>query len=51
MSIFIDTLSFGDQGDAVMLALRDAGKIAVLLGSLCSGLLGSLFIFLAGRRK
>ena len=51
MSIFIDTLSFGDQGEAVMLALRDAGKIAVLLGSLCSGLLGSLFIFLAGRRK
>ena len=51
MSIFIDTLSFGDQGEAVMLALRDAGKIAVLLGSLCSGLLGSLFIFLAERRK
>lgn len=49
MSIFIDTLSFGDQQEAVMLALRDSGKIAVLLASLCSGILGTLLILLCNR--
>lgn len=44
MSIFVDTLSFGDQAPEVMLKLRDMGKVAVLLGSLCAGLLGSLLI-------
>lgn len=44
MSIFVDTLSFGDQAPEVMSKLRDMGKVAVLLGSLCSGLLGSLLI-------
>ena len=51
MSIFIDTLSFGDQSEAVMLALRDAGKIAVLTASVCAGLLGSLLIFICGKRR
>ena len=44
MSIFVDTLSFGDQAPEVMSKLRDMGKVAVLMGSLCAGLLGSLLI-------
>ena len=46
MSIFVDTLSFAgpDVPAEVTAYLRDAGKIAVLLGSLCSGILGSLLI-------
>ena len=44
MSIFVDTLSFGDQPADVMMHLRDAGKIAVLMGSVCSGILGSILI-------
>ena len=44
MSIFVDTLSFGDQTPDVMARLRDMGKVAVLMGSLCAGLLGSLLI-------
>ena len=48
MSIFVDTLSFaGPDIDPAMTAhLRDAGKIAVLMGSLCAGLFGSLLITL-----
>ena len=42
MSIFVDTLSFGDQAESVTLMLRDMGKVAVLLGSLCAGILGSV---------
>ena len=46
MSIFVDTLSFaGPEIDpAVTQHLRDAGKIAILLGSLTAGVLGSLLI-------
>lgn len=44
MSIFVDTLSFGDQAPEIMARLRDMGKVAVLMGSLCAGLLGSLLI-------
>ena len=44
MSIFVDTLSFGDQAPEVMEHLRNAGKIAVLLGSICAGILGSILI-------
>lgn len=44
MSIFVDTLSFGEQAPEVMNALRASGKIAVLMASLCAGLLGSLLI-------
>ena len=44
MSIFVDTLSFGEQGPEVMSKLRDMGKVAVLMGSLCAGVLGSLLI-------
>ena len=46
MSIFVDTLSFAgpDIPADVTAHLRDAGKIAVLMGSLCAGILGSLLI-------
>lgn len=44
MSIFVDTLSFGEQAPEVMNALRASGKIAVLMASLSAGLLGSLLI-------
>ncbi len=44
MSIFVDTLSFGHLAPGATAHLRDAGKIAVLLGSVCAGLLGSLLV-------
>ena len=44
MSIFVDTLSFGSQPAEIMEHLRNAGKIAVLMGSLCSGILGSVLV-------
>jgi len=44
MSIFVDTLSFGDQAPEVMARLRDMGKIAVLMGSLCAGILGTILV-------
>lgn len=45
MSIFVDTLSFGDISDtAVVTTMRDAGKIAVLLGSICAGVLGTVLV-------
>ena len=46
MSIFVDTLSFGGAGidPTVTQHLRDAGKIAVLVGSVCAGLVGSVVI-------
>jgi len=44
MSIFVDTLSFGGLDPATTTQLRDMGKIAVLMGSLCAGILGSILI-------
>ena len=46
MSIFVDTLSFAgpDIAPEVTQHLRDAGKIAVLMGSLSAGILGSILI-------
>ena len=51
MSIFVDTLSFGDQLPEVTAHMRDAGKIAVLLGSLSAGILGSLLVNLVNGLK
>ena len=47
MSIFVDTLSFGGLSTAH--EMRDMGKIAVLMGSLCAGILGSVLVNLAGK--
>lgn len=44
MSIFVDTLSFGDQSVEIMNSMRDAGKIAVLMGSICAAILGSVLV-------
>ncbi len=51
MSIFVDTLSFAGEGitPEITQHLRDAGKIAVLMGSVASGLLGSLMINIVAR--
>ncbi|MCR5326537.1 MAG: Na+/H+ antiporter NhaA [Bacteroidales bacterium] len=49
MSIFVDTLSFGGLAPEATEHLRNAGKIAVLMGSLCAGLLGSLLITIIHR--
>lgn len=43
MSIFVDTLSFGDNPEVAQ-QLRDMGKVAVLMGSLCAGILGSILV-------
>ena len=53
MSIFVDTLSFAgpDIPAEVTAHLRDAGKIAVLVGSLCAGILGSLLITLVHKAQ
>ena len=44
MSIFVDTLSFGELAPDITNTIRSSGKIAVLLGSLCSGITGSVLI-------
>lgn len=45
MSIFVDTLSFGGVADAsTVSAMRDAGKIAVLMGSIAAAVLGSVLV-------
>ena len=45
MSIFVDTLSFGNVPDTTIVsAMRDAGKIAVLMGSIAAGVLGSVLV-------
>lgn len=49
MSIFVDTLSFG--GLEATETLRSSGKIAVLLGSLSAGILGSVLITLVDKMK
>ncbi|MDE5999600.1 MAG: Na+/H+ antiporter NhaA, partial [Bacteroidaceae bacterium] len=46
MAIFVDTLSFGEFDPSTTEMLRSAGKIAVLLGSLCAGVMGSALICL-----
>ena len=51
MSIFVDTLSFGEQSPEIMSRLRDMGKVAVLMGSLCAGLLGRLLINLVHKKN
>ena len=50
----MDTLSFGGLAAGTTAHLRDAGKIAVLLGSLCAGMLGSILVNVvhkAGRKE
>lgn len=51
MSIFVDTLSFGDQLPEVMSHLRNLGKIAILAASLSAGILGSVLISLFAKKE
>ena len=51
MSIFVDTLSFGELDPHTTEILRSSGKIAVLLGSLSAGILGSLLISIIHKTK
>jgi len=44
MSLFVDTLSFGNVPSDIMADLRNSGKIAILLASLTSGILGSILV-------
>lgn len=44
MSIFVDTLSFGENSPEICAMMRNTGKIAVLLGSLGAGILGCVLI-------
>ena len=49
MSIFVDTLSFADQAPEITARLRDMGKVAVLMGSLCAGVIGSCLIMMINK--
>lgn len=51
MSIFVDTLSFGECTPEVMNQLRDAGKIAILIASITAGVLGTVLINISSKFK
>lgn len=51
MSIFVDTLSFGELVPEMTHHLRSLGKIAVLAASLSAGILGSVLISLFSKKK
>lgn len=51
MSIFVDTLSFGELNPSMIEMMRASGKIAVLLASLSSGILGSILIRIFSQMK
>ena len=46
MSIFVDSLAYGDQADLV-----NRGKIAILMGSTAAAVLGSVLILLLSKKK
>ncbi len=46
MSLFVDSLAFGDQADFV-----NRGKIAILMGSTAAAILGSILILLLAKKK
>ncbi len=51
MSIFVDTLSFGELAPEMTVHLRNLGKIAILAASLSAGILGSILISILGNKK
>jgi Na+/H+ antiporter NhaA len=51
MSIFVDTLSFGELAPEMMNHLRNLGKIAILAASLSAGVLGSVLISVFSKNK
>jgi NhaA family Na+:H+ antiporter len=50
MSIFVDTLSFGDYPQHAAV-LRDMGKVAVLMGSLIAALLGIILVNIVRKKS
>lgn len=51
MSIFVDTLSFGEQSIAIATELRNMGKMAVLCASVCAAVLGCVCIMISCNKK
>ena len=51
MSIFVDTLSFGELVPEMTMHLRNLGKIAILAASLSAGVLGSVLITLFSKKN
>lgn len=51
MSIFIDTLSFHGLDPEITARMRDAGKIAVLLGSVCSAAISCLLVNIMAKKR
>jgi Na+/H+ antiporter NhaA len=51
MSIFVDTLSFGELAPEMTTHLRNLGKIAILAASLSAGILGSVLISMSSSKK
>ena len=51
MSIFVDTLSFGEHAPEMTMHLRNLGKIAILAASMSAGVLGSVLITLFSKKK
>ena len=51
MSIFVDTLSFGAEAPEISARLRDAGKIAVLMGSVAAAILGTILVNIVYKKK
>ena len=51
MSIFVDTLSFGELAADMTNHLRNLGKIAILAASLSAGILGSVLITMFSKKK
>ena len=50
MSIFVDTLSFGDAPEYTT-ELRNMGKVAVLMGSIIAAVLGSVLVNVVHKKK
>ena len=51
MSIFVDTLSFGELAPEMTMHLRNLGKIAILAASISAGILGSVLITVFSKKK
>ena len=51
MSIFVDTLSFGELAPEMTMHLRNLGKIAILAASISAGILGSVLITAFSKKK
>lgn len=51
MSLFVDTLSFGNAPEEMVAVLRNKGKIAILLASVTAGIAGSILVSVTHKKK